>query len=227
VVLVGLKPISVANWLPSCFDAVGWVIWPVNIVAEMTYKVSSVTLNLCSLTGSSGAGKVYFTAQKHMALDQRRWRLRRSFRGFAPLPAPLSKIPGSAPAVCQYLSRRSPVRGAFVQPLPNFFGLMFDIILVIRGVQVPRTDWVLKWPGQLVIAGCQTFWTTEVSEALEQGDLEGYVPNLLSQVLHCTPKLFTKFTAEKHVQLAIGSLEFVTNNAFRKILSLRSSHDSK
>jgi len=41
---------------------------------------------------------------------------------------------------------------------------------------------VLKWPGQLVIAGCQTFWTSEVSAALEQGDLEGYVPTLLSQV---------------------------------------------
>jgi len=43
-------------------------------------------------------------------------------------------------------------------------------------------EWVLKWPGQLVIAGCQTYWTAEVSEALEQGDLEGYVPTLLSQV---------------------------------------------
>jgi len=32
------------------FDAVGWVIWPVKIVPEMTYKVSSGTLNLCSLT---------------------------------------------------------------------------------------------------------------------------------------------------------------------------------
>jgi len=28
----------------------GWVIWPVRIVPEMTYKVSSGTLNLCSLT---------------------------------------------------------------------------------------------------------------------------------------------------------------------------------
>jgi len=36
----------------QCFDAVGWVIWPVKIVPEMTYKVSSGTLNLCSLTHS-------------------------------------------------------------------------------------------------------------------------------------------------------------------------------
>ena len=39
-----------------------------------------------------------------------------------------------------------------------------------------------------MIAGCQTFWTAEVSEALEQGNLEGYVPKLLSQVL----KLYNK-----------------------------------
>jgi len=36
----------------QCFDTVGWVIWPVKIVPEMTYKVSSGTLNLCSLTHS-------------------------------------------------------------------------------------------------------------------------------------------------------------------------------
>jgi len=40
---------SYTHW---CFDAVGWVIWPVKIVPEMTYKVSSGTLNLCSLTHS-------------------------------------------------------------------------------------------------------------------------------------------------------------------------------
>jgi len=33
-----------------CFDAVGWVIWSVKIVPEMTYKVSSETLSLHSLT---------------------------------------------------------------------------------------------------------------------------------------------------------------------------------
>uniref|UniRef100_A0A6I8N290 Dynein axonemal heavy chain 1 n=1 Tax=Ornithorhynchus anatinus TaxID=9258 RepID=A0A6I8N290_ORNAN len=37
--------------------------------------------------------------------------------------------------------------------------------------QYPRTTWVLSWPGQVIIAGCQTFWTQEVSEALQAGDL--------------------------------------------------------
>lgn len=48
--------------------------------------------------------------------------------------------------------------------------------------QAKRTDWVLKWPGQLVVAGCQTNWTIEVSEALEKGNLKGYFTKLLSQV---------------------------------------------
>ncbi|XP_076846923.1 dynein axonemal heavy chain 1 isoform X2 [Brachyhypopomus gauderio] len=47
----------------------------------------------------------------------------------------------------------------------------------------PRTKWVLSWPGQVVIAGCQTFWTTEVSEALERGDLvERVYPQFQTQL---------------------------------------------
>uniref|UniRef100_A0A8C0VX99 Dynein axonemal heavy chain 1 n=1 Tax=Cyanistes caeruleus TaxID=156563 RepID=A0A8C0VX99_CYACU len=44
--------------------------------------------------------------------------------------------------------------------------------------ETPRTAWVLQWPGQVVIAGCQIFWTKEVSEALEAGDLSRYFPFL-------------------------------------------------
>ncbi|XP_027011591.1 dynein axonemal heavy chain 1 isoform X2 [Tachysurus fulvidraco] len=47
----------------------------------------------------------------------------------------------------------------------------------------PRTQWVLSWPGQVVIAGCQTFWTAEVSESLEKGDLtERLYPQLQKQL---------------------------------------------
>ncbi|XP_076603478.1 dynein axonemal heavy chain 1 [Chaetodon auriga] len=47
----------------------------------------------------------------------------------------------------------------------------------------PRVEWVLSWPGQVVIAGCQVFWTEEVSEALEQGDLANRLyPQLQTQL---------------------------------------------
>jgi len=44
---------SLSQWptgFLQCFDTVGWVIWPVEIVPEMTYKVSSGTLSLYLLT---------------------------------------------------------------------------------------------------------------------------------------------------------------------------------
>ncbi len=49
-------------------------------------------------------------------------------------------------------------------------------------LQVPRTDWVLKWPGQVVIAGCQTYWTSDVSTALEEGNLPELYQKMLGQV---------------------------------------------
>ncbi|NWQ64257.1 DYH1 protein, partial [Neopipo cinnamomea] len=49
--------------------------------------------------------------------------------------------------------------------------------------ETPRTTWVLQWPGQVVIAGCQIFWTKEVSEALEAGDLSDRLyPQLSTQL---------------------------------------------
>ncbi|XP_026131005.1 dynein heavy chain 1, axonemal isoform X1 [Carassius auratus] len=50
-------------------------------------------------------------------------------------------------------------------------------------VEHPRTEWVLSWPGQVVIAGCQTFWTQEVSESLDKGDLaDRLYPQLQTQL---------------------------------------------
>ncbi|XP_030840434.1 dynein heavy chain 1, axonemal isoform X1 [Strongylocentrotus purpuratus] len=47
---------------------------------------------------------------------------------------------------------------------------------------VERTDWVLNWPGQVVIAGCQTFWTTMVEEALENKVLPDLSEKLYQQI---------------------------------------------
>ena len=49
-------------------------------------------------------------------------------------------------------------------------------------MKVPRTEWVLKWPGQVVIAGCQTYWTSDVSQALNEGVLPQLYQKMLGQV---------------------------------------------
>ncbi|XP_048258404.1 dynein axonemal heavy chain 1-like isoform X3 [Haliotis rufescens] len=48
--------------------------------------------------------------------------------------------------------------------------------------EVPRTDWVLQWPGQVVIAGCQTYWSSEVTDSLEKNYLNDLYKTLLQQL---------------------------------------------
>ncbi|KAH3867072.1 hypothetical protein DPMN_030197 [Dreissena polymorpha] len=35
--------------------------------------------------------------------------------------------------------------------------------------KTPRNQWVLQWPGQVVLCVSSMFWTSEVVEAMEQG----------------------------------------------------------
>lgn len=55
---------------------------------------------------------------------------------------------------------------------------------LIAYMKTPRTEWVLQWPGQVVIAGCQTYWTSEVTESLNKSTdgLKSLYPLLLDQL---------------------------------------------
>ena len=48
--------------------------------------------------------------------------------------------------------------------------------VMIRAVtgytQVPRAQWVIDWPGQVVIAASSIYWTTDVSSAIVNGTLK-------------------------------------------------------
>uniref|UniRef100_A0A1Y1N5M7 Dynein heavy chain 1, axonemal n=2 Tax=Photinus pyralis TaxID=7054 RepID=A0A1Y1N5M7_PHOPY len=45
-----------------------------------------------------------------------------------------------------------------------------------------RKEWVLMWPGQIVIAGCQTYWTNGVEDALSKGDLAAFFDVVLENL---------------------------------------------
>ena len=38
--------------------------------------------------------------------------------------------------------------------------------------KVPRKQWVLDWPGQVVIAASSIYWTEEVNEAITNGTMK-------------------------------------------------------
>ena len=48
----------------------------------------------------------------------------------------------------------------------------------------PRKEWVREWPGQVVIAGGQIYWTQEVHEAIRSGmhGLSDYYEKLSKQL---------------------------------------------
>ncbi|XP_044254832.1 dynein axonemal heavy chain 1-like isoform X2 [Tribolium madens] len=67
----------------------------------------------------------------------------------------------------------------------------------------PRDQWVLEWPGQVVIAGSQTFWTAGVEHGIGENTLNDFLENVV----------FTNLDALRG--LVKGSLSFL----HREILS--------
>ncbi|KAL0272752.1 UNVERIFIED_CONTAM: hypothetical protein PYX00_005610 [Menopon gallinae] len=47
---------------------------------------------------------------------------------------------------------------------------------------VDRNEWVLSWPGQIVIAGSQTYWTANVEDGIRENRLDQYFLVMLSQL---------------------------------------------
>ncbi|XP_078000357.1 dynein axonemal heavy chain 1-like isoform X2 [Glandiceps talaboti] len=66
--------------------------------------------------------------------------------------------------------------------------VMKESLRVIMGkslkkyIEVPRPEWVLLWPGQVVIAGCQVFWTKMVEDAIHADQLPELLQTLTSQI---------------------------------------------
>ncbi|KAL9652089.1 hypothetical protein ABK040_015890 [Willaertia magna] len=57
---------------------------------------------------------------------------------------------------------------------------------ILDYVSTPRGDWVLRWPGQVVILGSQVYWTKEITQSLNEGGYKGlkkYLDVLKEQLL--------------------------------------------
>jgi dynein heavy chain len=73
--------------------------------------------------------------------------------------------------------------------------------------QTPRSEWVLKWPGQTLIAVSQIYWTIEVDQVLSGGGnaaLHDYFPKVYEQLLALTKIVSGKVT--KLQRKALGAL---------------------
>lgn len=53
---------------------------------------------------------------------------------------------------------------------------------LVNLAEIDRNKWVLIWPGQIVIAGSQTYWTAHVENGLRQHSLDIYLKEMLNQL---------------------------------------------
>uniref|UniRef100_A0A8C0W387 Dynein axonemal heavy chain 1 n=1 Tax=Castor canadensis TaxID=51338 RepID=A0A8C0W387_CASCN len=82
---------------------------------------------------------------------------------------------------------------------------------------MPRTQWVLNWPGQVTIAGCQTYWTMEVGEALEVSNLSSQLfPQLSKQLSDLVALVRGKLS---HMQRAVLSALIVIEVHAKDVVS--------
>ncbi|XP_057625591.1 dynein axonemal heavy chain 1 [Chionomys nivalis] len=92
-----------------------------------------------------------------------------------------------------------------------------------------RTEWVLNWPGQVTIAGCQTYWTMEVSQALEAGNISSKLfPQLAKQLSDLVALVRGKLSRmQRAVLSALIVIEVHAKDVVSKLISenIVSVHD--
>jgi len=82
------------------------------------------------------------------------------------------------------LDARGMVEQWLVQVEHQMIVSMRDVILrcIKDYATTARKDWVLKWPGQVIICADSIFWTADVSEALQKGVLPNYLATCNRQI---------------------------------------------
>uniref|UniRef100_A0A8D1K9L8 AAA+ ATPase domain-containing protein n=1 Tax=Sus scrofa TaxID=9823 RepID=A0A8D1K9L8_PIG len=83
---------------------------------------------------------------------------------------------------------------------------------VIRlGIEVPRNQWVLQWPGQVVICVSSIFWTQEVSQALVEKTLPDFLKKSNDQIAQIVQLVRGKLSSG--ARLTLGALTVIDVHA--------------
>ncbi|XP_027467991.1 dynein heavy chain 3, axonemal [Zalophus californianus] len=78
-------------------------------------------------------------------------------------------------------------------------------------VQFPRNQWVLQWPGQVVICVSSIFWTKEVSQALVENTLPDFLKKSNSEIAQIVQLVRGKLSSG--ARLTLGALTVIDVHA--------------
>jgi dynein heavy chain len=111
--------------------------------------------------------------------------------------------------------------------------------------QLPRTEWAVNWPGQVVLNVSMLYWTTECEQAIVEKGLAGlkvYKENLMSQIGQIVEMVKGKMskqnrttvralcTLDVHAKNSVDEMiaqEVSTNDAFEWLSQLRFTWENK
>ncbi|KAK3779700.1 hypothetical protein RRG08_013655 [Elysia crispata] len=85
---------------------------------------------------------------------------------------------------------------------------------------IDREEWVLQWPGQIVLAASQIHWTAEVTQAIRYGGLRAYLARSNKQVEAIVAMVRGKLT--KMARITLGALIVIDVHARDVINNLHS-----
>ncbi|XP_058254502.1 dynein axonemal heavy chain 3 [Hemibagrus wyckioides] len=77
--------------------------------------------------------------------------------------------------------------------------------------KLPRKKWVLQWPGQVVICASSIFWTSEVSNAIQNNTLPKYVEQCNAQIADIVELVRGKLSGG--ARLTLGALTVIDVHA--------------
>ncbi|XP_062847578.1 dynein axonemal heavy chain 3 [Trichomycterus rosablanca] len=84
--------------------------------------------------------------------------------------------------------------------------------------EVDRKKWVLQWPGQVVICASSIFWTSEVSNAIQNNTLHAYVDQCNTQISDIVELVRGKLSAG--ARLTLGALTVIDVHARDVVMKL-------
>lgn len=84
----------------------------------------------------------------------------------------------------------------------------------------PRSNWVIDWPGQVVLCASQAYWTREVHEAIRAGPggLKDYYGKLMKQLGDIVELVRGKLT--KQARTTLGALVVIDVHARDAVMEM-------
>jgi dynein heavy chain len=89
----------------------------------------------------------------------------------------------------------------------------------------PRTEWSKMYPGQIVLASSQIYWTTEVETAIKDGELDSYIVKQQGQIEDIVLMVRQPLSDQERITLkALVVIDVHARDVVRRLIDIQISN---